>query len=242
MRLSVTYKVSRIPVAYRFVVLSFIKEALNQADSGYYHMLYVENEGKMKPFCTAVYLKDFTYQQDEIHLTSLTINIAAADMTFMLHLFNGLQRLTSYTTPYGVWERTHIQMLQETEIHSDHVHFSTLSPILIEDKQGNPVHPDQVEYATEFGYYAALRIRELTGREPYRPILFQPLTMKRVVIKETNSTFRRSNTESKQLHFTAYRGQFILQGHPADLQFLYQSGVGKRASQSFGMLQYVKEG
>ncbi|WP_322904289.1 CRISPR-associated endoribonuclease Cas6 [Paenibacillus sp. SGZ-1009] len=104
-------------------------------------------------------------------------------------------------------------MLQEAEIHSDHVQFSTLSPILIENKQGEPVHPHQIEYVQEFGYYAALRIRELAGREPYRPITIQPLNMKRVVIKETNSTFRQLNTAQKQLHFTAYRGQFMLKGH-----------------------------
>lgn len=241
MRLSVTYEVARIPITYRFTVLSLIKEALQQSDRGYYESLYIENEGKMKPFATAVYLRDFTYVEDEIHLKSLTINITSADMSFMLHLFNGLQRLTTYTTYNETWTRLNIQMLPETEIQSEQVYFSTLSPILIENKEGQPLHPDQPEYITEFGYYAALRIQELTGREPYRPIVIEPLQMKRVVIKESNSTFRNQHTGKKNLYFTAYRGHLKLSGHPDDLQFLYQSGVGKRASQSFGMLEYVRE-
>ncbi|MNW30093.1 CRISPR associated protein Cas6 [compost metagenome] len=242
MRLSVTYEVNRIPVAYRLTILSLLKEALRRADPAYYEHLYVQNAGKMKPFSTAVYLKDFTYVQDEIHLKSITINISSADMSFMIHIFNGLQHLPTYETAGATWTRSNIQMNKEAEIHSDEVQFSTLSPILIENKAGKPLHPDQEEYATEFSYYAALRIKELTGRDPYRTVQIEPLSLKKIIIRESNREFRNQENPKKYLYFTAYRGHLKLKGHPADLQLLYQSGVGKRVSQSFGLLEYVREG
>ncbi|MEC0138303.1 CRISPR-associated endoribonuclease Cas6 [Paenibacillus macerans] len=242
MRLSVTYKVERIPIDYRLVVLSLLKEALCLSDERYCNKLYEENAGSMKPFSTAVYLKDFSYLEHEIQLSSLTITISSFDMEFMLHIFNGLQRLNTYKTAGETWRRISIQMLKEAQIQGRQVYFSTLSPILIEDKLGKPVHPDDPSYVTEFGYYAALRIQELTGREPHEAIKIEPLAMKKTVIRESNSVFRqRSDSENKYLYFTAYRGQLKLSGHPEDLQLLYQSGVGKRASQSFGLLEYIRE-
>ncbi|MNJ77576.1 CRISPR associated protein Cas6 [compost metagenome] len=65
--------------------------------------------------------------------------------------------------------------------------------------------------------------------------------MKKTVIRETNSTFRKQGNENAFLYFTAYRGQLKLSGHPDDLQLLYQAGVGKRVSQSFGLLEYIRE-
>ncbi|MNO24246.1 CRISPR associated protein Cas6 [compost metagenome] len=241
MRLSITYQVPRIPICYRFTVLSLLKEAIQLADKGYYASLYVQNESKMKPFSTAVYLRDFVYKEQEIQLKSLTITISSFDMAFMLHVFNGLQRLGTYNTFGEEWVRTDIKMLKEAEIHGEHAYFSTLSPILIENKEGKPVHPTEASYRDEFSYYAALRIRELTGREPYRKVHIEPLAMKKTVIRETNSTFRKQGNENAFLYFTAYRGQLKLSGHPDDLQLLYQAGVGKRVSQSFGLLEYIRE-
>ncbi|WP_110930240.1 CRISPR-associated endoribonuclease Cas6 [Paenibacillus bouchesdurhonensis] len=242
MRLSVTYQVERVPLGYRMTVLSLLKEALKLANEAYYKELYEQRSKEMKPFSTAVFLKEFTYKEDEILLKELSITISSADMEFMLHLFNGLHQLRSYKTDGQEWKQLRIQMLKEAQVTGERVYFKTLSPILIENKQRKPIHPDEAEYGEEFSYYAALRIRELVGREPYYPIKIEPLNMKKTVIKETNSEFRELiKSNQKYLYFTAYRGTLLLTGHPDDLQFLYQSGVGLRASQSFGLLEYIRE-
>lgn len=236
MRLAVSYKVDRLPLAYRMLVLSLIKEAIRQVDESYYHKLYVEQAGQMKPFGSAVYLHHYQMQQDYIELKEITITISSSDMEFMLHLFNGLQQLVTYTPSGETWTRTNIRMLKEAQIKSQHAIFSTMSPILLESKDGKPIHPDDENYSKEFDYYAALRIRELTGREPYSPIVITPMSMRRQVVKETNSSMK-----NRYLYFTAYKGQLHLTGHPDDLQLLYQNGVGKRTSQFFGLLQYERE-
>ncbi|CAM2995213.1 CRISPR-associated endoribonuclease Cas6 [Paenibacillus sediminis] len=243
MRLSVSYRVNRLPLGYRMVVLSLIKEALRRSNEQYYKQLYEVNRHSMKPFSTATYLRDFTYLEDEIHLKELTITIGSHDMEFMLNLFNGLQQLHTYTTAGETWKRVSMKMLKEATITSNTVYFSTLSPILIESQEGKPVHPEDASYEKEFNYYASLRIRELTGRDPFQTIQVKPISYQKTVVKEQNSVFLQQTASQKNsyLYFTAYRGTFKLIGHPEDLQILYYSGIGKRVSQGYGLLEYERE-
>lgn len=243
MRIAVTYNVQRLPVAYRMHVLSLIKEALSCADESYFRWLYKDRRHAMKPFGSAIYLKDFTYIRDEIHLKELTITIGSHDMEFMLHLFNGLQQLHKYKIRGETWIRTNIKMLKETTITSRKIVLRTLSPVLIESKEGRPLHPEEEGYKEAFQYYASLRIRELCEREPYEPIGVEPLRLMKTVIKEKNFSLPSESVGKSKpyLYFTAYRGILRLTGHPDDLQLLYLSGVGQRVSQSFGLLEFERE-
>ncbi|MDO3413175.1 CRISPR-associated endoribonuclease Cas6 [Saccharibacillus sp. CPCC 101409] len=244
MRLAVTYEVDSLPVDYRMLMISLVKEALRQADPKYYEKMYIAGGGKMKPFSTAVYLHRFVYEKDRIKLDAFTLTLSSPDMEFMLHLFNGLQQISEYKTDRTVWRKAQIRMVQETDIVGDRVWFRTLSPILIEDRNGKPLGPEHADYAGEFSYFAEMRIRELTGREPYQTIVMQPGNMRKQIVKERNSVFRQqvnSGQEQHWLYYTAYQGTLKLEGHPEDLKLLYQAGVGKRASQSFGLLEVVRE-
>jgi len=244
LRLAVTYDVESLPVDYRMPMLSLVKESLRQADPKYYEKLYVAGEGKMKPFSSAVYLHRFTLEPERIKLDAFTLTLSSPDMEFMLHLFNGLQQIAEYRTDGTIWKRTQIRMVQETDIVGGQVWFRTLSPVLIEDRNGKPLGPERAHYVEEFSYFAEMRIRELTGREPHRPIVMQPGNMRKQIVKERNSVFRRqfsNEQEQSWLYYTAYQGTLKLEGHPEDLKLLYQAGVGKRASQSFGLLEVVRE-
>ncbi|GIN12609.1 CRISPR-associated endoribonuclease Cas6 [Shouchella clausii] len=241
MRIAVTYKVKKLPIAYRLVVLSFIKEALKRGDEAYFHELYKGESRKMKPFSYSVFLKNFSMEREEIHLSEITVTISSPDMVCMLHLFNGLQELQSHQAGEHEWTRTMMKWLPEASIHEYTVYLKTLSPVLIEDKRGNPVHPDNPHYEQELNYFASLRIQSLANREPYQELRIVPGNLKRRVIKESNSKFRESQA-NRYLTFTAYQGVFQCSGHPEDLQLLYQGGLGKRVSQGFGMLDYVGEG
>jgi CRISPR-associated endoribonuclease Cas6 len=198
------------------------------------------NRNNMKPFSYSVSLKDFVFHENEIELKEMTITISSPNTTFMMYLFNGLQQLNIYNSGLDEWYRVRMRLLPEVNILSKTAYFKTLSPILIESKEGKPLHPTDHEYAEAFNYYASLRIKELSGRDPIIPINITPGRMTKVVIKESNATFR--NIENKQfLYFTAYKGKLQITGHPTDLQLLYSGGVGKRASQAFGLLEYAGE-
>lgn len=241
MRIAVTYKVEKLPIAYRLVVLSLIKEALKRGDEAYFNELYGKEPRKMKPFSYSVFLRNFSIEKEEIHLSEMTVTISSPDMTFMLHLFNGLQKLQSYQAGEHEWVRTTMKWLPEASIFNNTIFLKSLSPILIEDRNGNPMHPGDPNYEQELNYFASLRIQSLANREPYQELRIVPGNLKRRVIKESNSKFRESQA-SPYLTFTAYQGMFQCSGHPEDLQLLYQGGLGKRVSQGFGMLDYVGEG
>lgn len=242
MRIQITFQVSELPVSYRFVILSYLKEALKQGDNLYFERLYEGSRGRMKPFSYSVFLKNFVFKEEKIELSEMSITVSSPDNEFMLHLFNGVQALRTYQAGDYTWERISIRMLKEWELTGETIYCRTLSPILIENKEGKPVHPHDDFYKDEFQYYARLRVKELIGRELYKPLLIEPINMRKVVVKEVNSTFREHDPGQKHLTYTAYRGQLRLIGHPEDLQLLYQVGVGKRASQGYGLLEIEREG
>ncbi|MCM3761173.1 CRISPR-associated endoribonuclease Cas6 [Alkalihalobacillus oceani] len=241
MRIQINFQVASLPIAYRFVVLSFLKEAIKKGDETYFKRLYEEGEGKMKPFSYSVFLKNFTIQRNEIELDQISVTVSSSDIEYMLHLFNGIQLIREYQTRRGAWKMLGVRMVKEWEISSSSINCRTLSPILIENRHGKPVHLEDESYRKEFSYYANLRIKELSGRNAYKPIMIEPIRMRKVVVKESNSTLRKE-TEGELLTYTAYQGELRLDGHPEDLQLLYQSGVGKRTSQGFGLLDIIREG
>lgn len=241
MRFSITYEAKKLPIGYRMTVVSLVKEALKLGNEDYFKEVYEKNKNEMKPFSFAVYLRNFKYEDTKILLDSLTVTFSSPDATFMIHLFNGLQQLHTYHAREGIWKRISIEMVKEVE-HTYHAAvYRTLSPILIENKHGKPVHPHEEDYAENFRHYSNLRIKNFKGRAPYQEITVEPLGMKKQVIKENNSEFNKAK-KGDFLYFTAYQGHLKLYGHPDDLQLLYQTGVGRRASQGFGLLEFEQEG
>lgn len=135
-----------------------------------------------------------------------------------------------------VWRQLNFQLLKEPVITSRKVVFRTCSPILIEDKNGRPLAPTDPLYEKELNYYANLQIHQFAGRDLYEPIHISPIHMKKMVIKERNRHLEKNSF----LYFTTYRGLFMLEGSPQDLQLLYQLGIGKRTTY-FGLVEYEYE-
>ncbi|MCD8510982.1 MAG: CRISPR-associated endoribonuclease Cas6 [Bacillus sp. (in: Bacteria)] len=176
MRFSVAYKVKKLPIGFRMLVLSLVKEALKRSNENYYTSLFIEKKNAMKPFSSAVFLKDYSIENDEIQLEEMTITFSSHDMEFMIYLFNGLQQIKEYHVGKETWFFTSIRMHKEATISSNSVFFRTLSPILIESKEGKPVQPMDSNYEKDFNFYASLRIKELSGRNPHQKIGIKPIS------------------------------------------------------------------
>lgn len=236
MRFSVGYNVKRIDVAYRMHVYSLIKEAISIADKDYYERIFVQSERKIKPFTYSAYLRNFTIEHFDILLDEIIISISSPDMEFAVHCFNGLQKLKEHRVGKDIWVQSHLRLLNEHSITSRKVVYQTLSPILIENREGKPLAPNNLDYEKELNYYANLQVLQFAGRNLYEPLHFQSIDLKKQVIRERN---RHMNPDTF-LYFTAYKGIFSLEGNPQDLQLLYQLGLGKRNAY-FGMLDYLRE-
>lgn len=239
MRFAVTYRVEQIPISYRMKIYGLIKEAVKRSDANYYQKVFEQQRRDIPPFSIATYLKDYSYKQDIIQLRELTITISA-ELEFAIHAFNGLLKLHTYSVDGHTWTKVNARMINEAEIKSSSVLFKTLSPILIEDKQGKPLAPDDENYEEELNYYVSLQVKRFLKRNLHEAIKFTPLNMKRVVIKERNQDFNKMMKPQDYLFYTTYQGLFKLEGHPEDLQILYQYGLGRRTA-FFGLLQLERE-
>ena len=60
------------------------------------------------------------------------------------------------------------------------------------------------------------------------------------IIIEPRGKFRKVVTNFKGTWVTAYHGKFHLIGEPQTLDFLYQTGLGNKSSQGFGMFDIIE--
>lgn len=236
MRFSVGYKVNKLDLSYRMQIYSLIKEAIRCSSKEYYEKLFVQLDREMKEFTYSTYIKNLNIKGTEIYLDEITISISSPSMEFAVHCFNGIRNLKEYRVGKEVWKQSHIKLLNEHSISSRKVVFKTLSPILIEDRNGKPLGPNDENYEAELNYYANLKIQRFAGRSLFEPLVFTPINYSKMVIKEKN----RHMESDSILYFTAYKCIFTLEGNPQDLQLIYQLGLGKR-SVYFGMLNYIGE-
>ncbi|WP_071458941.1 CRISPR-associated endoribonuclease Cas6 [Bacillus massilinigeriensis] len=236
MRFSVTYNLEHLDLAYRMKIYSLIKEAVSLADKEYYEKTFGHQDNRMKNFTFSVYLHNCTLQDSVFSLDRMTINISSPDMEFFVHAFNGVRKIKEYKAGGATWVQSNLQLLSESSIKHRKVIFKTLSPLLIEDQNGKPLSPDNSDYESQLNYYADLQVKQFAKRGLQEPLRFTPLRLSKLVVKEGNRHLRNDDI----LYFTTYKGTFQLEGHPEDLQLLYQLGLGRRSTY-FGMLDIVKE-
>lgn len=235
MRLICSFVAEKMPVSYRMMLVSVIKESLRMSDEQYYKRFY--ESASTKPFAFSTYLKDFHFVDEEVHVKGLTMTISSPDHEFLLHLYNGLQRKQVFSYKQYQLVKEKIRMLPEKMVTDSTVVFRTLSPLLVEGENQKPVRPDDPSYEEHVNYLADLILRQYRGKGLFLPLIVRPLRWRKVVVKETNHEFEAVYGKNRFLYFTAHHGWFSCTGHPQDLQLLYQLGLSKRRNQGFGLLE-----
>ncbi|AMA74170.1 MULTISPECIES: CRISPR-associated endoribonuclease Cas6 [Aneurinibacillus] len=240
MRIVFSLKTKVIPISYRMIIVSLVKECLQQANEKYYRKLYETNQAVLKPFTFAPYLKNFRFAEDEIYLDELVLTFSSPDFEFMLHFYNGLRKVSWFRYKQYEFIRGRVRMLPEQTIRNRSIIVKTQSPLLIEDENRKPVSPERPEFAKHFAYMADTILREYRGKGLRESLIVTPLAMQKKVIKESNHVFTETHGPNRYLYFTTYQGQLRLEGHPEDLQLLYQLGMGKRRGQGFGLVDVIR--
>jgi len=222
--------------------VSLIKQALKSASDEYFQQMYYyddKSNKQTKNFCFAVFLKNYEKQGDDFKLKEgLDFNISSPDRTFMAYLMNGLLGTKSFSYKGYMLERKGMHMLPEKNIFEEKVYFKTLSPIHIVDKHEKPLSPCDEAFARELNYTADMMLTNFRGDGLKRPLEFEPVNMKKMVIKEEISEFQK-NTGKKYMYLESYGGTFALAGDVNDLKDIYALGLSMRRSQGFGMLEVI---
>ncbi len=181
---------------------------------------------------------------------SLFLFISSCDYEFIVNLYNGLLQIKKFdfdnlNNIEMTFER--VFLLNEKKINDDEVIFRTNSPVLIEDKKGKPMLPEKsnlTEFTEQFNIIHGKILQDLRekngikGRGLCRTMEFEPVNIKKQVVKHTLKGFREK-TGKPYMILTAFSGCFKLRGDTEDLRILYQSGVGLRTGQGFGMVEVV---
>ena len=241
MQIQCMFDTSKIPRTYRQMIVSVIKNCIRLADESYYTDLYETARNGPKPYCFAVFLKNFRMEEKEIHVEGLQLHLTSGDYRFLLTFLNGLQRTKTFRYKTYQLERKQIRMIPERQISSRKMLVKTLSPLLVEDESHIPLAPSDPEYNRHFNAITERLMNTLSGRGRKEEIRITPVAVKKTVVQEQNREFVQRKGEDAVLYFTTYSGRFLLEGHPEDLKWLMDYGGGLRSAQGFGYLQPVME-
>ncbi|WP_374724388.1 CRISPR-associated endoribonuclease Cas6 [Calidifontibacillus erzurumensis] len=235
MRVRLNFKITEFPLAYRLLILSYIKQAVRSQSESFYHSFFVCNEKQAKPFVFAPYFQNLEIKDDLIYAENLQVTVTSSNLEFLIYLINGCQQNKNFSYKNYSLLLTKVELLKEKQINKSKVWFKTLSPILIETKEGKPVLPNSNNFEKELNYITSKIIESIDGRELYRPLTILASNLKKSVIKENYH-----QSQSNYLFYTASKGSLCIEGHPCDLNFIYQNGLGLRRSTGFGCLEIIE--
>ena len=269
MRLQINFKTKVLPVYYRNLFISLIKQAIKNVDTDYFNQLYhygSKNNKAPKPFCFAGRFlfdrerfkenKGLFYPHGDVHLY-----LSSPDPAFIARLYNGLLGIKTFPYQNFELERGKIIMLNERNISENAVTFKTLSPILIEKvengkerpilpidkKTRQPLPEDNSDFKCFLKELNYIGDKTLAGVKSALAIETDEKGLKEelnfIPLKLRKEVIRHKvrerNKAEKIYTFTCFSGQFKLIGHPEDLKLLYQLGIGLRRAQGFGMVEVL---
>ena len=265
MRVRIVLKTDEMPLLYRHRIISLIKEALMRSDKDYKEFLY---DGKItKPFTFSLMFpstkefvnkkitidRDFEIEDKAVLIKDgfVSLYISSSDYRFMILLFTGLKKIGTFNFSYDDYmlvdgkhinlEVKSISVLNEKVIKNDFAVFKTMSPIILEAIDDEPVLFSDNRFEKELNEIMDRILRSETVRSfgLKRRLKFEPIKMSQKVIKHTLKGFREK-TGKPIMYLTGNVGIFKLSGDPEDLNMIYKIGLGNRTGQGFGMLEILK--
>ncbi len=262
MRVRVDFSIEKLPIIHRHSFIALIKEALRNSNISFKESLYPEsnfyNTKITKPFTFSIYYppvyevrkekfyieKDWIIEEDVLYFKKDTIIfffLSTNSYDFFANFYNGIIKLKEFCIGDSVLRLKNIFMLKEREIRGEKVNFITRSPILIEDKNEEPLLPQKSKidsFLENFNTIHNRKFKDLRGYGLKKEINFIPINVKKKVVKHTLRGFREK-TGKPIMFLTCFDGKFELNGDIEDLKLLYQIGIGLRTGQGFGMVEAI---
>jgi CRISPR-associated endoribonuclease Cas6 len=240
MRLKADFKMSTdwLVKDYRSIFMALIKSVFMKYDPVLYANLYGTEEQKRKvnkPFTFSVRFPQYKGIEGNKMLCGNKVSLlfSSDEETLVTAFYNGLkakQKIAIGENYPITFDLEHIQLLPLKRIQTNKVLFRTISPILVNNKGSNLdyLSPTKPEFAKAFKEIIAIQANNFQIPCTEEMIEFEINAMKKLPLSHYNQTM------------TSWLGEFVLQA-PADvLQLVYDTGIGVRRSQGFGMLEIVK--
>ena len=223
---------------YRSIFMALIKSIFMKYDPVLHTHLYGTDEHKRKvnkPFTFSVRFPQYKGIDGNKVLCGNMISLifSSCEESLVTAFYNGLraQQKIIIGENYPItFELEHIQLLPLKRIQTNKVLFRTISPILVNDKGSNLdyLSPAKPEFARAFKFIVAEQANNFKIPCSEEMIDFEINAMKKLPLSHYNQTM------------TSWLGEFVLQAPANVLQLVYDTGIGVRRSQGFGMLEIVK--
>lgn len=240
MRFFCEFKTKDLPISYRIIFVSLIKDILKKEDENFYKKLFTyENDKKnkaTKSYTFAVLLRNPKIENERIQFEgNVRWFFSSPDPKILINIYNGLKKLNTFNYKEENLNLKKISLLPQKVIGDETVVFKTLSPIHIKDKSGKPLSIMHKNFSRELNYISDISLKNYRGYGIKKNLSFEPVNMKKVVVKERISGFDKKEF----LYVEAWKGLFKLSGAVEDLRDLYELGIGFRRNQGFGMVEVI---
>ncbi|MBC2459781.1 CRISPR-associated endoribonuclease Cas6 [Clostridium beijerinckii] len=243
MRIVIELNTNKIPLNYNYLILSLIKNNLSKENEMLFKKMYEENEDyefRTKPFTFSVKLEDFRIENEEVFLKKrVLLTISSCDYIIGSVIYNSFlkEKDYEYQNKYKL-QIGKVSVVKEKNINSNEVVFKTLSPIIVKNKAGEFLKTEDLNYQKELNYIANNIVKSHRGNGLKQELKFEPVLMKKRVIKERISEFTEKTGKSI-FYITGYEGIFKLTGDKDDLNIIYKVGLSFRKSAGYGCLDVV---
>lgn len=243
MRFTISFRIngSSLPINYRPVFISFIKNALTKYQDGKYYDTYYKNINE-KPYTLAINLGPCSFHSNFIMLKSnrLKLHFSTSDIESGIHFYNAF--LCQKNTPFPLPDNQSMALVgihveKEVTITSNAVLCTFVAPLCIRlhDKETNK---DQYITCEDYNFEAELKrtLKYQISNIPYltekmvSDFIIVPYKCKKIMIKHYDHCIPCSI------------GSFILKGDIHLLTYLYQSGMSSRKSSGFGYFNILTQG
>jgi CRISPR-associated endoribonuclease Cas6 len=223
---------------YRGIFMALIKSVFMKYDPVLYANLYGTDKQKRKvnkPFTFSTRFPQYKGIEGNKMLCGNKISLlfSSDEETLVIAFYNGLKEKRKITVGENFpieFELVHIHLLPLKQIHTNKVLFKTISPVLVNEKGNNLkyISPAKPEFAKAFTTLIVLQANGFGIPCTEGNINFEINQMKKLPLSHYNQTM------------TSWLGEFVMEAPANVLQLVYDTGIGVRRSQGFGMLEIVK--
>jgi CRISPR-associated endoribonuclease Cas6 len=225
----------RLPLSYHYIVQSAIYHCLGQ-EGNYSSFLhdrgYAAEKRNYKMFTFGLLRGKYTIEQKQIVFRDTVILEVRSVEAPLIKQMASFVRQNGITYLGENYRNLTIQVSDDT-VEGTELAAQMRSPICVystdrEHKKTYYYSPEDVEFADMVNQSFIRKYHAYYGVEPDSGIHIEPLR----VTKRDESV-----TRYKGFYITAWNGTYLLEGKRKYLDFLYQTGLGSKTSQGFGMFE-----
>ncbi|WP_231682869.1 CRISPR-associated endoribonuclease Cas6 [Phosphitispora fastidiosa] len=240
MRMKLLYELQNctLDLDYRRMLLSFIKKSLEENDKDFFQEMY-RKEPKTKQFTFSTHLSQAKYTEDCVLLDKpeFEMRFSTADYGIFVKLYNSLLRQKNIAFPikhHNVLKLLRIYLENETAINTEELFIYFVSPLVVREHLREANKDNYYIYSDE-QFLPCLKTiikNDIEGHE-----LLTGSMVDNLVIETVSGKFVLVKAFGSRI--PASLGKFRLQGDKRLLKHLFDSGIGSRRGEGFGMFNLM---